>query len=186
MPFVTEEIWHWLNERHEGDDIIISHWPEVGIISKDILGQFDIASDVISNIRNIRKQNNIANKVKLELSVKINGNLDKGFDAVIRKMGNLSGLEYVDEKVANAYSFIVKNNEYFIPFGDNVDLGAEKQKIEDELEYAKGSLAIVQKKLSNEKFVSNAPEQVVAGEKKKEADALEKIKILEEKLASLN
>ena len=100
-------------------------------------------------------------------------------------MGNLSQLEYVTDKISNAYSFMVGSNEFFIPFGDSIDLDAEKQKIEEELEYTKGFLKMVQQKLTNEKFVSGAPEQVVQNEKKKEADALHKISILEEKLISL-
>jgi valyl-tRNA synthetase len=185
-PFVTEEIWHWLRDRKEGEDIIVATWPEVEDINKEVLTGFETASEIISSIRNIRKQNNIPNKVKIDLSVKINATKADGFDTVISKMGNLENLEYVDEKIANSFSFIVENNEYFIPFGEEVDVEAEKEKIEGELEYAKGSLTIVRKKLSNERFVNNAPEAVVASEKKKEADALNKIKILEEKLAELN
>lgn len=186
MPFVTEEIWHWLKERNEGEDIIISKWPAPGKVDENILKQFDLTAEVITNIRNIRKQNNIANKVAIDLSVKVNQEIDKGMDSVIKKMGNLSKLEYVNEKLSNSFSFITKNNEYFIPFGEEIDVEAEKQKIEDELEYAKGSLNIVRKKLNNDKFVNNAPDQVVAMERKKEEDALNKIKILEEKLAELN
>ena len=186
MPFVTEEIWHWLKEREEGEDIIISKWPEAGEVDENILKGFNTAASVVGNIRNIRKQNNIPNKVEIQLSIKINADHSKDFDPVITKMGNVAELNYIDEKALNSFTFIEQNNEYFIPFGDNIDLDAEKSKIEDELEYAKGSLAIVRKKLSNEKFVNNAPENVVAMEKKKEEDALNKIKILEEKLAELN
>ncbi|UKN03045.1 valine--tRNA ligase [Paracrocinitomix mangrovi] len=186
MPHLTEEIWHWLKDREEGEDIIISKWPTANNINEDILKEFEVASSVVTNIRNIRKQKNIANKVEIELSIKINADYSKKFDPVINKMGNISKLAYVEEKVANAFSFIEKNNEYFIPFGETVDVGAEKKKIEEELEYAKGSLAIVQKKLSNDKFVNNAPDQVVAMERKKEADAISKIQILEDKLAELN
>lgn len=185
-PFVSEEIWHWLRERQEGEDIIISKWPEAGEINNGLLAQFDATTDAISNIRNIRKQNNIANKVNLELFVKVNDAKVTDLDPVIQKLGNLSKLEYVDEKVSNAFSFIVKNNEYFIPFGDSIDIEEEKKKLESELEYTQGSLAIAQKKLSNERFVNNAPEQVVASERKKETDALNKIKILTEKLAELS
>ncbi|MCB9225184.1 MAG: valine--tRNA ligase [Crocinitomicaceae bacterium] len=186
MPFVSEEIWHWLREREEGEDIIVSEWPQAGQINESILKEFEIAASVISNIRNVRKQNNIANKVEIELSIKLNGNHSKNFDPVVKKLGNISTLDYIDDKRSNSFSFIEKNNEYFIPFGENIDVDAEKKKIEDELEYAKGSLAIVQKKLSNDSFVNNAPEQVVALERKKEEDALSKIRILEDKLAELN
>ena len=184
-PFVTEEIWHLIRARKAGEDIIIASWPEIGSSNTTILSQFDIAEKIITHIRNIRKQNNIANKVKIDLKVKINGNHDKNFDTVIAKMGNLSSLEYITEKLANAYSFIVESNEFFIPFGDDMDIEAEIKKIEEELNYTKGFLQSVQKKLSNEKFVSGAPEQVVASERKKETDSLHTIKILEEKLAGL-
>ena len=185
MPFSSEEIWHWLRERNEGDDIIISAWPKAGDVNSQLLKDFELTEEVITNIRNIRKQNNIASKVELELSIKSNSAMNKSFDAVIQKMGNLSKLEYVTDKIANSFSFITRNNEYFIPFGETVDVEAEKQKLASELEYAKGSLAIVYKKLHNEKFMAGAPEQVVSSERKKEADALNKIKILEEKIAEL-
>ena len=184
-PFITEELWHLLRDRKEGDDIIISSLPQGGNVDENILKQFETASDIISNIRNIRKQNNIANKVELSLSIKDNSGIDKSFDSVITKMGNISQLEYVSEKVPNAFSFIVKNNEYFIPFGDEIDVEAEIKKLTDELEYTKGFLVSVQKKLSNEKFVNGAPEQVVANERKKEADATNKIKILTDKIEAL-
>jgi valyl-tRNA synthetase len=184
-PFITEELWHLLKDREDGDDIIISSLPKGGHVDEIVLKQFDTASEIISNIRNIRKQNNIANKVELNLSVKENSVLDKSFDAVITKMGNISQLDYVIEKVPNAFSFIVNNNEYFIPFGDQIDVEAELKKLTDELEYTKGFLVSVQKKLSNDKFVNGAPEQVVANERKKEADATNKINILTDKIEAL-
>jgi valyl-tRNA synthetase len=101
-------------------------------------------------------------------------------------MGNLTQLEYVSDKVANSNSFLVASNEYYVPFGETIDLEAEKQKLTTELDYTKGFLQSVQKKLQNEKFMAGAPDQVVLSERKKEADALSKIAILEEKLSSLN
>ncbi len=184
-PFVTEEIWHWLRERKEGEDIIVSQWPTPGESDASLLSKVDDTFEVISNIRKIRKENNIANRIQLELFVKVNAESNPEFDAVIQKMGTLSKLEYCEEKVSNAFSFIVKNNEYYIPFGESVDVEEEIKKIKAELEYAEGSLNIVRKKLTNERFVNNAPEQVVASERKKEADALNKIQILTEKLADL-
>jgi valyl-tRNA synthetase len=185
-PFVSEELWHLIRERKEGEDIIIAPWPSVSDSDSKVLQNFSVAEEVITNIRNVRKQNNIANKVKMDLLVKKNEDLDASFDPVILKMGNLSMLEYRTEKVNNANSFLVNSNEYFIPFGETVDIESEKKKIHEELEYTKGFLTSVQKKLQNEKFMAGAPEQVVVGERKKEADALSKIAILEEKLASLN
>lgn len=185
-PFVAEEIWHLLRERKDGDDIIIAPWPKVKAINETVLKQFTVAEEVITNIRNVRKKNNIANKVRIELFVKKNTELDQSFDPVIVKMGNLSQLEYTTEKIGNANSFLVNSNEFFVPFGELVDVEAEKAKAEEELTYIKGFLNSVQKKLQNEKFVAGAPEQVLAGERKKEADALQKIAVLEEKLAGLN
>ena len=184
-PFIAEEIWHLLDERAEGDDIIIAEWPKAQAFNQANIDGFDQACEVISNIRNIRKENNIANKIAVELMVKANSDMDKSFDTVISKIGNLAKFEYVSEKVSNAFSFISKNNEYFVPFGEEIDVEAEVEKLKSELDYTKGFLASVQKKLSNERFVSGAPEQVVANEKNKEKDASEKIKILETKIAEL-
>jgi valyl-tRNA synthetase len=184
-PFIAEELWHLIRERQEGDDIIIAAWPTVKEPAIDILASFELASEVITNIRNVRKQNNIATKVKMDLFVKENTSVDRSFDSVIAKMGNLAVLDYVNEKVANANSFLVQSNEYFIPFGDAIDLVAEKKKMEEELNYTKGFLKSVQSKLTNEKFMAGAPDQVVAIERKKEADALQKIAILEEKIAAI-
>lgn len=188
-PFVAEELWHLIREREEGDDCIVASWPTLEMSDEaavSVLGQFAIAEEVIIHIRNIRKNNNIANKVRIELMVKKNAALNASFDAVIVKMGNLSKLEYVSDKISNANSFIVDGNEYFVPFGDSIDVEGEKQKLKEELEYTRGFLVGVQKKLSNASFVDNAPETVVALERKKESDALNKIAILEEKLAGLN
>ncbi len=185
-PFVAEELWHLLRERKDGEDIIIAAWPVVESYNAGVLKQFLVAEEVVTNIRNIRKKNNIANKVRIELFVKKNNEIDPAFDPVILKMGNLSLMEYTTDKVNNANSFLVQSNEYFIPFGDAIDVSAEKEKMEEELNYTRGFLKSVQGKLNNEKFVNGAPEQVLANERKKEADALQKIAVLEEKLASLN
>ena len=184
-PFVAEELWHLIQKRGENEDIIIAKWPETGEVDASLLNQFSTTAEVITNIRNVRKQNNIANKIKIDFKIKKSDNHSAKLDSVITKMGNLSALEYTDKKVDNSFSFLVKNTEYFIPFGDTVDLESERKKLEEEINYTKGFLKTVQKKLSNERFVNNAPEQVVASEKKKEADAQEKIDLLEDKLSSL-
>lgn len=184
-PFVAEELYHALKEREAGDDIVIAAWPAVQAVQEAPLKRFAYNEKVIANIRNIRKQNNIATKVKLELFIKADAALATDADSVIVKMGNLSVLAYVQEKVAQANSFIVDGIEFYVPFGEAIDLDAEKEKIQEELEYTKGFLKSVQGKLSNEKFVSGAPDQVVANERKKEADALHKIGLLEAKLKEL-
>ncbi len=185
-PFISEELWHLLEQRVEGDDIVVAKWPTVQPINEDVLTQFDYMEKVVSQIRTIRKDQNIANKIKLELFIKKNQVIDTRFDPVIQKMGNLSILEYVTEKIPQSNSFIVDSNEYFIPFGDTIDLEGEKEKLVADLKYTKGFLESVRKKLTNEKFMAGAPDQVVIGERKKEADALNKIAVLEEKIAELS
>jgi len=185
-PFIAEELWHDLKDREEGDDVIIASWPELTETNEEVLTKFNAATEVITNIRNIRKKNNIANKVKIELFVKKNGELDPEFDPVIKKMANLSVLDYVSDKVENSNSFLLGGNEYFVPFGDAIDVDVEREKLTTELDYTKGFLKSVQKKLQNERFVGSAPEKVVDIERKKESDAINKIAILEEKIASLN
>ncbi|MEN9699778.1 MAG: hypothetical protein RLZZ301_976 [Bacteroidota bacterium] len=184
-PFVSEELWHSLRDREAGNDIMMALWPQVKEVQQAPLTDFERNAEIIANIRTIRKNNSIATKVKLDLFIKAPASMASIADSVLVKMGNLSQLEYVSEKVEKANSFIVDGTEYFIPFGDSIDLDAEKQKIEEELQYTKGFLKSVQGKLSNQNFVSGAPAQVVDNERKKEADALAKIALLEAKLAEL-
>ena len=191
MPFVTEELWQNLAERKEGETIMLLDYPksDKDKMSPMHLLAFDYAKEVIAEIRTIRKSKKIPFKDQIELYVKEQmefGDVKMSeFDSIIIKLTNLSKLEYVGDKVEGAFSFVVKSNEYFIPLSGNIDVEAEVAKIQGELDYVKGSLAIADKKLSNEKFVAGAPEQVVAAEKKKKADAEAKIKVLEEQLASL-
>ena len=184
-PFVAEELYHALRERQAGDDIVISQWPESQEVNDAPMQQFAFNEKVITQIRNIRKQNNIATKVKLELFIKADASRASDADSIIVKMGNLSVLQYVQEKVAQSNSFIVDGIEFFVPFGEQIDIEAEKKKIEEELNYTKGFLKSVQGKLHNEKFMAGAPEAVVTNERNKEADALQKIAILEEKLKGM-
>ena len=184
-PFVSEELYHALRERQPGDDIVIAEWPAVQEVSSSALAQFAFNEKVITQLRNIRKQNNIATKIKMELYIKADASRASDADSIIVKMGNLSVLEYVQEKVAQSNSFIVDGIEFFVPFGEQIDLEAEKKKLEEELHYTKGFLKSVQSKLQNEKFMAGAPDAVVANERNKEADALNKIAILEEKLKGL-
>ena len=184
MPFLTEEVWHAIKERT--DDIIVADWPQTNTINNQVLTDFEVAAEVISGIRNIRKQKNIANKEVLDFSVKINALLNTDFDAVIAKLGNLSSINYVDEKVEGAFSFLVNSNEYFIPLGASIDVESELKKLQKELDYTKRFLKSVEGKLKNERFVNNAPEHVVNIERKKQADTLSKITVLEEQIASLS
>ncbi len=184
-PFITEELWHLIGNDKKENDIIVASWPKAGKIDDALLLNFNQCEEVISNIRNIRKQQNIANKVKLALFVKVQVNSQLNFHSVIVKLGNLSTLEYINESMKGAFSFVLEGKEFFIPFGEEMDTAAEKDKILAELEYIKGFLKSVQGKLLNEKFVSSAPISVVESEKKKEQDALSTIDILTKKIADL-
>lgn len=185
MPFLTEEVWQHMAERTPEEALIISNWPKVTEVKTDLISDFDFAAEVISGIRTIRKEKNIAQKEGLELSILNSGKISTQMDAIITKLGNITHIETVDKGLDSALSFRVKSNEYFIPIGGAIDIEAEIKKITDELTYTKGFLQSVQKKLSNERFVSNAPEKVVAIEKKKASDAEAKIETLEKSLASL-
>ncbi|WP_299128402.1 valine--tRNA ligase [uncultured Winogradskyella sp.] len=186
MPFLTEEIWQLISQRTTEQALIISKWPKPKTINKDLIAEFDFAAEVISGLRNIRKQKNIANKDAIGFSIVNNETTKPTFDEVIVKMGNLSSFNYVSEAVEGALTYRVKSNEYFIPMEGSIDVEAEITKLTEELNYTEGFLKSVQKKLSNERFVNNAPEQVVASEKKKEADALAKIETIKASLVSLN
>ena len=186
MPFISEEIWSLISERHTPEErLIVAKWPVVKPVDVKILTDEKMASEVVSGIRTIRKEKNIANKDQVALFVKANEDTDRSFDSVISKLGNLSDLTYVDEKVEGALSFRVKSNEYYIPLVGAVNIEEEIATLTQELDYTKGFLNSVMKKLSNERFVNNAPEQVIATERKKQTDAEAKIKTIEEQLSSL-
>lgn len=185
MPFLTEEIWHHIADRTPEQALIVGEWPKAKAFDEKLITDFDFATEVISGIRTIRKDKNIPFKDAMELKVVNNEKASTYFDSVIQKLGNLTTLEYVGDKVDGALSYRVKSNEYFIPITGNIDVEAEIAKLTEELNYTKGFLRSVQGKLSNEKFVAGAPEQVIANERKKEADALAKIATLEQSLASL-
>lgn len=186
MPFISEEIWSLISERHTPEErLIVAKWPVVKPVDVKILTDEKMASEVVSGIRTIRKEKNIANKDQVALFVKANEDTDRSFDSVISKLGNLSDLTYVDEKVEGALSFRVKSNEYYIPLVGAVNIEEEIATLTQELDYTKGFLNSVMKKLSNERFVNNAPEQVIANERKKQTDAEAKIKTIEEQLSSL-
>ena len=185
MPFITEEIWQYLEERNKDEALIVSQYPKQEKYNSDILDDFETVKEIISAIRNIRKERNISFKEKLSLFILEKERMSSKFDAVIEKLCSLSKIERVDHKVEKSIAFRVNSNELFIPFADNIDTDEEIQKLKDELKYAKGFLMSVQKKLSNERFVNNAPENVISIERKKEADTLSKIATLEESLKRL-
>ena len=185
MPFITEEIWQTLRERQDGESIMISRLPKATSYDESYLLRFEAVKNIIVGIRNIRKQNNIAFKDVLELKVKKNERYPASFDSIIRKMGNIGQIGLVNEPVKGAWSFIVDTVEYFIPAQGEVNTAEVKDKLEEELNYTRGFLTSVMKKLSNEKFVNGAPEQVVANERKKQADAEVKIAAIEAQLKGL-
>ncbi len=186
MPFLTEEIWHTLRDRNEDDNIMIAKWPERKRIHHKILEQFNFAKDVIIAVRGIRAQKNIPQKEQLDFSVKKNHHEqpDTTFDGLVSKLCNLSGINYVEEKVEGAMSFLVKSTEFYVPLGETIDVEAEIKKLEEELKYTKGFLISVAKKLSNERFVGSAPAAVVDKERQKQADAENKIKVIEEQITN--
>ena len=185
MPFLTEEIWQHISKRKPEEALIIAKWPESKAINENLINDFDFASEVVSGVRTIRKQKNIAFKDAIELHVLNHDNTTAIFDEVICKLGNISTLNYTNVKVEGALTFRVKSNEYFVPKHGTINVEEEIVKLTEELNYTEGFLKSVQKKLSNERFVMGAPEQVIANERKKEEDALAKIETLKASLASL-
>lgn len=185
MPFLTEEIWQHISERSTDEALIIAKWPEITPYNEQLIADFEYAAEVISGIRTIRKEKNISFKETIDLKVLNKDNKAATFDEVIIKLGNIRELLYVNEQVMGALSYRVNANEYFIPISGAVNVEDEIKKLTEELKYLQGFLRSVQNKLSNEKFVNGAPEQVIANERKKEADALSKIATIEQSLVGL-
>ncbi|WP_407266984.1 valine--tRNA ligase [Tenacibaculum maritimum] len=186
MPFLTEEIWQYITERTSEEALVIARYPEIKDSDEQIITDFEFAMEVVSGIRTVRKEKNIPFREAVELSLVNNEGYTKEFDVIIKKLTNLSAVKYVTEKVEGAASFRVKSNEYFIPISmDNIDVEAEKVKLNAELKRAEGFLFGIQKKLSNERFVGNAPEKVIALERKKESDTVAKIETIKASLISL-
>ena len=183
MPFITEELWQHLYERKEGESIMYARMPEAHPVDDGIINRFETTKQIVAGVRTVRLQKGIANKEPLTLQ--IIGVHDHTNDCVLTKMTNLAAIETIDEKDPAAASFRVHATEYAIPLGNNIDVEAELKKLEGELKYAQGFLKTVMGKLNNERFVQNAPEAVVAMERKKKADAEEKIKSIEESIAAL-
>ncbi|TYB79307.1 valine--tRNA ligase [Bizionia myxarmorum] len=185
MPFLTEEIWQFMEERKPENALIVTAWPKQKAVNSEVISEFAFMQDVVSGIRHIRKDKNIPFKDAVGFSVINNDAVSKSLDSVIIKLGNLEAIEYVAGAVDGALTFRVKSNEYFIPIAGAINVEEEIIKLEEELKYTEGFLKSVQKKLSNERFVAGAPEQVITNERNKEADALAKIETLKSSLASL-
>ncbi|HPF12105.1 MAG TPA: valine--tRNA ligase [Flavobacteriaceae bacterium] len=185
IPFITEEIWQHLSPRKPNEALIVASWPVETDFDAEQIKAFEFASEVISGIRTIRKEKNLSFKESISLYVINHENASKNFDTIIQKLGNVSEIQYASEKLDGALTFRVKSNEYFIPVAGAIDVAAEIEKLKEELSYTEGFLKSVQGKLKNERFVNNAPEQVVAMERQKEADALAKIETLKASLQGL-
>ncbi|RMA57824.1 valine--tRNA ligase [Ulvibacter antarcticus] len=185
VPFISEEIWQHISERSANEALIVSKWPASEGFDEQLNAEFDFAAEVVAGIRTIRKEKNISFKDAISMSVINNEKASEGFDVVISKLGNISQLDYISEAIDGALTFRVKSNEYFIPVAGAIDVEEEIAKLSEELKYTEGFLKSVQGKLKNERFVNNAPDQVVAIERKKEADAIAKIEMIKTSLASL-
>ncbi|HMU70671.1 MAG TPA: class I tRNA ligase family protein, partial [Chitinophagales bacterium] len=185
MPFITEEIWHLLRDRKAGDDIVITQLNDAGNINNNILASGNEAKELISRIRDIRAKNNVSPKVAASLYAEGDITSMQAFRAVIMKMANLEVFESVTGDVKNAVTFLVGTQKFFVVVQMEINIEDERKKLEEQIAYQKGFLLSIDKKLSNEKFVGSAPAAVVDLERRKKADAEEKIRILEESLRNL-
>ena len=186
MPFITEELWQHLYDRQDGESIMRDKLeiPAPTAADSQLIAQIESVKQIVSGVRMVRSSKNIAPKEQLELQV-IGQNDFEAFNSIITKMANLSAINVVAEKDPTASAFMVGTDEFAVPLGNMIDVEAEIQKMEAQLQHLEGFLAGVKKKLSNERFVANAPEAVVALERKKQSDAEEKIASLQASIAAL-
>ena len=182
MPFLTEELWQTISERKVEDALIIAQQKKAESFNEDIIKNFESASEIISGVRNYRQTKGISPREAAEIYTNAS---EFPNESVIKKLGNVSEIHFGTKTDKPSFTFLVGATEISIPLSENLDLGEEKTKTEEELKYLKGFLVSVDKKLSNEKFVANAKAEIVEVERKKQKDALDKIAILEEKLKSL-
>jgi len=187
MPFITEEIWHRLSERGAHETVMNEQLPQSRSFDKNLLSRFAVEEEVIIAIRKLRAERNIPNKQSIDLFIRKNNKEkpDHTFDSVVMKLANICEITYVDAKVKGAATFIVGSTEFFVPLGFAVDVSDEISKLKEELDYTRGFLESVQKKLSNDRFVSGAPPAVVEKEKQKQADAESRIRVIEEQIRAL-
>ena len=183
MPFITEELWQHITERRDGESIMLAQLPKGGKVDRKLLDEMNEAKEIISGVRSVRLSKNVPNKSALKLLVV--GKWTNPFKTVVEKLANLESIGETATKDATAATFMVGTTEYEVPLEGNIDVAQELKKLEAELEYQQGFLKSVEKKLSNEKFVAHAPEAVVNNERKKQADALSKIKTLKESIDAL-
>jgi valyl-tRNA synthetase len=188
MPFITEEIWHELAERTAKDYVCVAPWPKQQPIAgaAELLSRMDKALDIVAGVRNIRNQKGLGPNKPLTLAAKTDDtSLLQEFDGIIRKLASLTEINVVDAAPAASVGFVSGGSEFFVPLEGQIDLGAEKERLTKELEYAQGFRESVLKKLANEKFVQNAKPDLVERERQKLADAESKITALEQSIAAL-
>jgi len=185
MPFITEELWQNLAERKEGETINFAAWPTLKVEDTNILKSYSHFAEVVSGVRTVRNENGIAPKEVLTIEIPKGTSHDTSFDALIMKLANVDAIQMVDETKKSAFSFVAGGINYTIPADAFVNVEEEIAKLEEELNYTQGFLQSVEKKLSNERFVSGAPEAVVASERKKQADAQAKIALITDRLEAL-
>ena len=183
MPFITEELWQHIAERKDGESIMTAQLPKAGEIDEATIAAVNTAKEIIAGVRTVRLQKNIPNKEALELQQI--ATTEVPVLPIVMKLANLSAVNNVTEKDATAASFLVGTTEYAVPLGNNINVEEELKKLEADLKYNEGFLQSVLKKLSNEKFVNNAPAKVIEMERKKQADAEAKIATLKESIAAL-
>ncbi|WP_028908773.1 valine--tRNA ligase [Prevotella sp. AGR2160] len=186
MPFITEELWQHIYDRKDGESIMtaVLDIPAPTDADRQLTADIERVKEVVGGVRTVRNQKNIAPKKELTLQVIGEDHL-KAYDSVIKKMANLKAIDVVESKSADASAFMVGTDEYAVPVGDLIDVAAELEKAQKELDHLNGFLTGVRKKLSNENFVAHAPAAVVDRERKKESDALEKIQALNDSIAEL-
>jgi valyl-tRNA synthetase len=186
MPFITEELWQAIYERKSGDSIMRDSLVMDAPTADDdsLIQDIELVKQVVAGIRTVRSSKNIAPKEKLDLQA-VGENKFEAYNDIITKMANLNSISVVESKDATASAFMVGTDEFAVPLGNMIDAEEEIKKMEAQIEHLEGFLASVKKKLSNERFVQNAPEAVVAMERKKQADAEEKIATLKESINAL-
>ena len=187
MPFITEEIWQILDNRGEGESIMLSMQPVAGAFDQGLITRFGFAEEVIMAIRNVRKDKSIPHKEAIRLFIRKNNDEvpETTFDSLVAKICNISELAYVVEKVPDSVSFVAGSTEFFIPLTGKIDVDEEIKKLKEELAYTTGFLGKVIQKLGNESFIKNAPVSVVDSERKKQDDALARISVLEEQIRGI-
>jgi valyl-tRNA synthetase len=186
MPFITEEIWQLLEDRKDGESLMISRISESKRCKKEVIGRFEIIKEIVSSVRTVRKEKDLPGKEKISLYIKADKkDFDKEFLPAIIKLCNLSSIEFTSKKPDESVSFMVHTTELFIPLPSGLDKQGELLKIREDLDYYRGFLGSVMRKLENERFVRNAPQNVLELERKKKSDTESKIRSLEERIKEL-